>query len=319
MNDSLNPKNRGLGRGLNALFEDDDEDIESGNASSDQPSSSKSVQTLPIEMIEANTSQPRRSFDEEALEELAASLKTHGMVQPVLVRPVGDEGDQRYEIIAGERRWRAAQRAQMHEVPVIVRDMDDSKAYQIALIENLQRKDLDPIDEARGYQTMIDSYGFNQSALAEAIGKSRPHIANMLRLLSLPESLFDLIKGGKLSAGHARALLTAKEPETLAKRVVSEGLSVRQTEKLAAEASGKTPRKAASSGKPEGGSAKSYAKDADTLALERDLSGTLGMAVSISPQSAQSGTVSISYKDLEQLDFLLSKLSSAGERRRLMS
>ena len=258
-----------------------------------------------IDQLEPGPGQPRNIFQDEALEELAASIKQHGVLQPLLVRENADNSGC-YEIIAGERRWRAAQKAQLHEVPVIVLSITDAEAFEIALIENLQREDLDPIDEAAGYQKLIDHYDYTQEKLAENLGKSRSHIANMMRLLQLPPAVQKMLSEGKLSAGHARALITAKNAEELAKTVVARNLSVRETEKLVAEAEGR-PSKSKSKGKS---GEKGVRKDVDTLALEDELSNKIGMRVSIDSPDGLSGKVSIAFKSLDQLDELLQRLSA---------
>lgn len=293
-----NPKNRGLGRGLNALFEDDEEFSGVGEVV-EAPSSNSGRMVVGIELLQQSKIQPRKIFDDESLNELADSIKTHGVLQPIVVRATDDDG---YEIIAGERRWRASQKAQLHEVPVIVLELTDTEALEIALIENLQREDLNAVDEAMGYQRLMNEYSYTQEQLAESLGKSRSHIANMTRLLNLPDVVLAYLERGELSAGHARALVPAADPEKLARVVVSGGLSVRQTEKLASEASGKSSSKSSKSKAP--------AKDVDTLALEKDLSDRLGMRVAIDSKDGKSGKVSISFKSLDQLDEVLKRLSS---------
>lgn len=300
MSDTISPKSRGLGRGLNALFEDDEEFTPpiDGGASAGSDGSSKGRMLVGIEQLQQSQLQPRKLFEEESLNELAESIKTHGLLQPIIVRK--NEGEDTYEIIAGERRWRASQKAQLHEVPVIVLELTDVEALEIALIENLQREDLNAVDEAMGYQRLMNEYQYTQEQLAEQLGKSRSHIANMVRLLNLPDVVLAYLERGDLTAGHARALVPAADPEKLAREVVAKGLSVRQTEVLAAEASGKTS-KAAKSVKPK--------KDVDTLALEKDLSDNLGMRVSVDSKNGKAGKVSIAFKSLDQLDDLLKRLS----------
>lgn len=302
----MDPKNRGLGRGLNALFEDEEGVYPQVDLEGQVAGRKKDM--VGIDQLEPGMGQPRRIFKDEALEELAASIRQHGVLQPLLVRENADNSG-RYEIIAGERRWRAAQRAQLHEVPVLVLTLTDAEAFEIALIENLQREDLDPIDEAAGYQKLIDHYDYTQEKLAESLGKSRSHIANMMRLLQLPEPVQKMLSDGKLSAGHARALITAKDAEALAKVVIGRNLSVRETEKLVAEAEGRPAK-----GKAKKGSEKADAsvrKDIDTLALEDELSNKIGMRVSIDSRDGKSGKVSIEFKSLDQLDELLQRLSGA--------
>lgn len=313
--DAPNPKARGLGRGLNALFDDEEDfgaDIELLEASG---ANVGGLQKVGVEEVFPGQAQPRHVFDEEPLEQLAQSIREHGILQPLVVRERANElgSAGRYEIIAGERRWRAAQLAQLHELPVVIVDMDDTKALEVALIENLQREDLNPIDEALGYQRLMSEYGHTQEKLAEALGKSRSHIANMVRLLNLPPAVQEMVADNGLSMGHARALITAKDAESLARRVVAEGLSVRETEKLAAEVSVKPHKrsKASSAGAAAG-------KDADTLALEKDISDSLGMAVSIDSKNGKSGRVSIDFKNLDQLDALLQRLASDQAASRLV-
>lgn len=309
MDDSdLNPKTRGLGRGLNALFEDDEDSFAQAavDPSGGKPHGGRMM--VAIELLEPGSLQPRQSFDDESLDQLAESIRAHGLLQPLLVR-ADKLNDERYEIIAGERRWRAAQRAQLHEVPVVLLELSDVEALEIALIENLQREDLNPIDEARGYQKLLQDYGHTQEKLARALGKSRPHIANMVRLLQLPSKVRAYVEEGKLSAGHARALITAENAEALAERIIREGLSVRQTERAASGAVDGNTDASPSAGKKSSGGKKSQAKDVDTLALEEEVSSVLGMRVTIDSKSAQAGTLKIEYKSLDQLDELLHKLS----------
>ena len=247
--------------------------------------------------------QPRRQFEEEAIADLVESVREKGILQPILVRPI----DGGFEIIAGERRWRAAQRAQLHEVPVIIREFSDKEALEVALVENLQRQDLSPLEEADGYRRLVDEFSHTQEELAKAVGKSRSHVANMMRLLALPDPIKAMVEAKQLSAGHARALLTASDPLALAHEVVDKQLNVRQTEKLAAgEAKGKGG--ASGGGRPPA----SLHKDADTAALERDLAEMLGVKVTLK-SLGKGGELTIHYGSLEQLDDILSRLSG-GER-----
>lgn len=303
--ESLNPKKRGLGRGLNALFEDEEGVYPQVDSEGHTPGRKREM--LGIEFIEPGMSQPRRDFDEKALQDLADSIKTHGLLQPILVR-ADKHREGYYEIIAGERRWRAAQLAQLHEVPVVTLDLTDVEALEIALIENLQREDLNPIEEAQGYQKLLEDYGHTQEQLAKALGKSRSHIANTVRLLSLPGAVQSYLKAGQISSGHARALITSENPESLAKEVVSRGLNVRQTEALASDLSGKTPSRTAKKTK--------MPKDADTLALEKELSDHLGMAVSVDTNDGTQGFVSINFRSLDQLDEILLLLSGSDVPQR---
>ena len=307
MESDLNPKNRGLGRGLNALFEDDEGVYP--QIDPDGPIQGRKRDMVGIDELEPGVGQPRTQFDDSALEELASSIKQHGVLQPLLVREL--ESGKGYEIIAGERRWRAAQKAQLHEVPVIVLTITDIEAFEIALIENLQREDLDPIDEAIGYKRLIDAHDYTQEKLAESLGKSRSHIANMMRLTQLPASVQALLSQGRLSVGHARALIPSNDAEGLAKIVVAQNLSVRETEDLVAEDQGreKPSSKKAAKATPK--------KDVDTLALEDDISKTLGMRVSIDSPDGKKGKVTISFSSLDQLDSIIAILSNekAGKGR----
>ncbi|NSX53575.1 ParB/RepB/Spo0J family partition protein [Parasulfitobacter algicola] len=290
-------KSRGLGRGLSALMADISQD-----ETSDKTSGSKSFdQMIPIENIAANPDQPRRSFDSDHLQELADSIGQRGIIQPLIVREEKTKPGY-YQIIAGERRWRAAQMAKLHEVPVIVRNLTDIEVLEVAIIENIQRADLNALEEALGYRQLMDRFGHTQEKLAEAMGKSRSYIANLLRLLQLPEDVQELLRSGKLSAGHARALITSEDPSTLAKLVVDKQLSVRETEKLAKTVIKKLEKKAVTAPN----------KDADTRALEGDLSAQLGMRVSIDHKDGhETGSITIKYKSLEQLDDFCRKLSAA--------
>jgi ParB family chromosome partitioning protein len=250
---------------------------------------------LPIDLVQRNPSQPRRHFSENELSELSESIKAHGVLQPILVRPIA-EG--KYEIVAGERRWRAAQRAGLHNIPAVIRELNEVEVLEIAIIENVQRTDLNPIEEAQGYSALIDRFGRTQQDIAEQVGKSRPHIANMLRLLTLPEELQEMVRDGRLTAGHARAILTAPNPAALAARAISEGLNVREVERLAQQA--KDERHG-----PRAGSVET--KSADTRAIEASLSEALGLAVTISDKNG-AGDVKISYRTLEQLDEVCRRL-----------
>lgn len=277
-------KKRALGRGLSSLLGDEGYQAES-EARPDHRS-------LPIDLVRANPDQPRKIFKPADMDELTASVKEKGVIQPLLVRPdPGRKGG--YQIVAGERRWRAAQAAGLHEVPVVIREMADEDALEVAIIENVQRADLNPVEEANAYSELIERYGHNQAGLARAVGKSRPHIANTLRLLSLPEDVRALLSDGRLSAGHARALINAPDPSGLAQKVVAEGLTVRQTEDLA--------RKVAA---PKTTIHRAPRKDADTAALENDLSAALNLKVAISHKGKKGGDLRIAYQSLEDLDSL---------------
>ncbi|KPP86524.1 MAG: chromosome partitioning protein, ParB family [Rhodobacteraceae bacterium HLUCCO07] len=291
-------KKRGLGRGLSALMSDVNNDAPASNSDA---SARRAEQHLPIEVIAPNPDQPRRNFDSDTLEDLAGSIREKGIIQPLIVRP--DPADARkFQIVAGERRWRAAQIAQLHEVPVIVREFDDTEVLEVAIIENIQRADLNPVEEAAGYRQLIERFGHTQDQLAKALGKSRSHIANQMRLLSLPREVIDYLEKDQISAGHARALITSDDPASLARIVVSKGLSVRETEKLAKKPPEEKTSRPGASRNPE--------KDADTVALEGDLSANLGMKVTVNHDSGQeSGQVSIRYTSLDELDELCRKLT----------
>lgn len=288
-------RNKGLGRGLSALLDSTDKEyanIRTADGMGDR--------NLPIEFLVPNPYQPRFYFNEEKSADLIKSIRDRGILQPLLVRQRGDRDE--YEIIAGERRWRAAQLAGLHKVPVLVREMTDSEALEIALIENIQRHDLSPVEEAMGYRRLMDEFHHTQEQLGHIVGKSRSHIANLLRLLVLPEMVRQLVVEGKLSMGHARALITAEDAETLALRIISEGLSVRQTEALVKKGRGKSGVKSSAKNHSPG-------KDADTIALENDLSRTLGLTVIIDFKGNERGELRVQYKSLEQLDDICRRLA----------
>lgn len=282
-----------LGRGLAALIGEMDKPVEPARATV------SSDMRIPIEKIGRNPRNPRRNFAESDLADLAHSIREHGIVQPVVVRPTATPGH--YEIIAGERRWRAAQRAGLSEIPVIIRDVDDRGALELAIIENVQRADLNPLEEAMGYQQLIDDHNYSQADLGQVIGKSRSHVANTLRLLKLPNVVRDMLVDGQLSAGHARTLVTAAEPAQLAKRIIEGGLSVRQAEALAQAPTSAGPDKARSRERSE--------KDADTRALEKLLTDITGLKVAINHRD-QGGEIKIAYSTLEQLDELCRRLQA---------
>lgn len=279
---------RRLGRGLAALIGEMDQlpaaEVERAAITADR--------LIPIEFVGRNPRNPRRYFDESELQDLASSIRQHGIVQPVVVRTTADN---RYEIIAGERRWRAAQLAGLTDIPVIVRDVDDRTALEIAIVENVQRSDLNPLEEAMGYELLIADHGYTQNDLGEIIGKSRSHVANSLRLLKLPEPVRDMLASGTLSAGHARALIPTSDPIALAKTVVAKGMSVRDAERLA-----QNDIKAQTEPNP-GQAPRRDEKDADTLALERTLSDVLGLDVTVNHKGS-GGQLRIAYKTLEQLE-----------------
>lgn len=282
---------RGLGRGLSALMSDVAIDNSLTDAGSERI---RGEQSIPVEKITPNPDQPRRDFPKQDLNDLAASIREKGVIQPLIIRKLSVKSDT-YEIVAGERRWRAAQLAQLHEVPVIIREYSDTEVLEIAIIENIQRADLNPVEEASGYQQLMDRFGHTQDKLATALGKSRSHIANLMRLLQLPEEVLMFLRDGKLTSGHARALITTENPVELARLVVKKGLSVRETERLA-----KAPKTKAAKVK-----LKPAEKDADTRALEGDLTANLGMKVSVNHTTGkEDGKLVISYKNLDQLDDL---------------
>ena len=291
-----------LGRGLAALFGEEEADY----AALDRVRTAKDV---PIEHLHPNPQQPRRAFDEASVEELADSIRANGILQPILARR-HRERPAEFEIVAGERRWRAAQRAQLHSVPIVIREIDDGQAIELALVENLQREDLSALEEAEAYHHLMTRFDYTQESLARNVGKSRSHIANSLRLRKLPDAVKALLDSGALSAGHARALLGAEDPEAVARRAVEERLNVRQVERLIREAQGGAKRRGA--GKSPGPAGASPVKDADTLALERDLAAMLGLRVSISLRG-QGGALTIHYDTLEQLDEVLRRLSQSPD------
>jgi ParB family chromosome partitioning protein len=279
----------GLGRGLGALL---------GEIAREAPvtagaAAEQGIRTLPVASLHPHPGQPRRRFDEALLDELAGSIATRGLIQPIVVRPHGHG----YQIVAGERRWRAAQRAKLHEVPVVVRDFDDAETLEIALVENIQRQDLNAIEEAQAYQRLAGEYGHTQEALARIVHKSRSHVANLLRLLDLPEPVQEQVVSGALSMGHARALLGASDVEGLADQVIARGLSVRDTEKLARERKTRTRSDSTPA-----------APDADIAALEHQLADLLGLSVKIS-HGEKGGTLLLSYATLDQLDMVCQRLT----------
>ena len=286
MSSSISKK--GLGRGLSSLM-GDVKDI------SIQTETSNKETKISTANLKPSPSQPRRLFDKNSINELAESIKSKGLVQPILVRPSPTEPGT-YEIIAGERRWRAAQIAQLHEVPAVVRKLDDVEALEIAIIENVQRSDLSPIEEAAGYKRLIENHGHTQEVLAEIVGKSRSHIANIIRLLGLPQSIQDMISEGKLSSGHARAIMNSAFPEQLAEKIVSDNLSVRAAENLAKQSKPRVK--------------KVKLKDPDTVDLENNLTTKLGLSVSIDHKGKKGGSIKIEYKSLDQLELVTSKLKN---------
>lgn len=296
-----------LGRGLAALIGDP---VSMTSAGRRPAADMRADRKAPIEHIRANPNNPRRRFDESDLADLSRSIGEHGIVQPILVRTIRatginqDLGGARFEIIAGERRWRAAAKAGLHEVPIVVREVEDKQALELAIIENVQRTDLNALEEARGYQQLLDEYDYSQTDLATVIGKSRSHVANTLRLLKLPAAVQALVNAGELSAGHARTLVTAGDPQKLAERIVREGLSVRQAEALAQE---KTASQAAT---PENPGRAPETKNADTRSLEKRLCDLLGLKVEINWNSSGAGDIKIKYRTLEQLDGVCRRLEN---------
>lgn len=287
---------RGLGRGLSALMADVEPKTEAAKA---ETAPRRAELMIDIARIAPNPDQPRRTFTEDALRELEASIREKGIIQPLILRVNPRDADG-FEIVAGERRWRAAQRAQLHEVPAIVRELDDTEVLELAIIENIQRADLNAVEEASAYKQLMDRFGHTQEQLAEALGKSRSHIANMLRLLNLPEPVLALVRSGDLTMGHARALLTAPDPMALAQQVIKGELSVRETEKLAKRGP-KVPK----------ADNVTHLKDADTRQIEKDLSAALSMKVLIDHKAGgESGVLTVKYKDLEQLDEICRRLSA---------
>jgi len=281
-----------LGRGLAALIGDVGEEIGAIDRARGQ-------RRVPVEFLRPNPRNPRRSFAEDDLEELTASVRERGILQPIIVRSISGMLDA-YEIIAGERRWRASQRAGLHEVPVILVEADDREALEIAIVENVQRADLNAIEEAAGYERLIAEFSYTQNDLARVIGKSRSHVANTLRLSKLPESVRNMVSEGTVSAGHARALLSVSDPELMARKIIDEGLSVRDIERIVqGETRGETK---GAPGKPKAD------KDPDTRALEKALEEALGLSVSIQHRANGSGEVRVGYKTLEQLDGLCRRL-----------
>lgn len=297
----MSEKQRGLGRGLSALLGDAPITAPRGDASTaiaDREADTYRAPEQPIDLLVRNPDQPRRVFTDAEIDDLAASIREKGVLQPILVRPApGQPG--KYQIVAGERRWRASQKAGLHQVPVIVRDLDDLEVLEIGIIENVQRTDLNPIEESRAYKVLMERFGRTQDALAQAVGKSRSHIANTLRLLALPEVVQDHVLQGRLSAGHARALVTSQHAEALAQDIIDKGLSVRQAEQLVRDEGLVETKSAKTAPRPQG--------DADTLSLEQDLQEALGLKVKLDDRGGK-GELRVSYATLEQLDELCRKL-----------
>jgi ParB family chromosome partitioning protein len=289
------PKKR-LGRGLAALIGDD---LPTEAAHQEEQVAREGLKELPIEQITSNKLNPRKTFNESDLEDLARSIAEKGILQPVVVRPSGDGTS--YQVVAGERRWRAAQRAGLHQIPVLVRELSDEEVLEIALLENVQRADLNPVEEAMGYQQLIDNYGYTQQKLAESIGKSRSHIANTLRLTSLPKQVLNQLQEGQLTAGHARALIATDDPQSLAQKIIALGLSVRQAEALA--------RNASTGQAAEQANGRSKA-DSDIKALEKMIAEATGLRVSLQPGPGEKGKIIFNYKTLDQFEELCKKLGA---------
>ncbi|MBT2188575.1 ParB/RepB/Spo0J family partition protein [Sphingobium nicotianae] len=294
---------RPLGRGLSALLGEANRDVPvRGKSDGDSSSGDRSIQLLPIARVAPHPDQPRRHFDESALDELAESIRARGVIQPIIVRAKPGE---RYQIVAGERRWRAAQKAQLHEIPAIVRDFSEGETLEIALVENIQREDLNPIEEAQAYRRLIAQFQHSQEGLARIVGKSRSHVANLMRLLDLPGEVQDLVMAGRLSMGHGRALIGAPNSIALANDIAAKDLSVRETERLVrvARDGGESSRgeKAAPSG----------SRDPDLVAMEQHLSDLLGLKVGISHEGGK-GSLTLQYSSLEQLDMICQKLTGGG-------
>ena len=283
----MQAQKRRLGRGLAALIGDDVVEAAS-------PEDFRGLRHIPIELLHPNPNNPRKTFREDELEDLSRSIREKGLLQPLVVRQ-RDDGE--YELVAGERRWRASQQAGLHELPVLIRELSDGETLEFALIENIQRADLNPLEEARAYGQLLEQFSYTQQQLADSVGKSRSHIANTIRLLNLPESVRAYIENGKLTAGHARTLVATDAPADLANKIISLGLSVREAENLARKVSTQPSTKT------------KVDKDADTRALEKQLSETTGLRVEIKTQGRESGTLLIKYKTLEQLDDVTNRLA----------
>jgi len=300
----MSAKNQRLGRGLAALMGE-------GYEESAVRTSSNNDRQLPIEFLRPSANNPRSNFDDAAIDELAKSIREKGVIQPILVRQINDRNDS-YEIVAGERRWRAAQKAGIHAVPVVIKVLNDREAMEIALIENIQRENLNAIEEAVAYEHLRKEYSYTQETLADVLGKSRSHVANTLRLLNLPETVQEYVRDGELTAGHVRTLLTTENPLELAKKILAEGLSVRGAERIARQVAGKPrPLKKLHTSV----ASAETSKDADTVALEKALTDVLGLKVEIEHAGDKGGCVTISYKTLEQLDVICEKLKTTQHTR----
>lgn len=291
---------RGLGRGLSALLGEEVKVNASDNVTALQPKRGElGLRELALDLMMANPNQPRTYFDDDLINELAQSIKDRGVLQPILVRPLkSDPGI--YEIVAGERRWRAAQKAQLHKVPVIIQELSDKTTFEIALIENVQRSDLNPMDEARAYQRLNDDYGHSAETIGGLVGKSRSHVSNLMRLMALPEDVAYFVENGELSMGHARALLGAKNPVDIAKKIIEEGLSVRNTEALVGAEGASAP-----------GRKRTVAEQlTETQSLAADITQALGLSVAIKHKGKTGGSVMVDYKTLDQLDEICQRLAN---------
>ncbi len=315
MNASKKPRGHGssLGRGLDALLGDAPAERAAATETAAANAGGRRQSTLPIEFLHPNPHQPRRFFSEEAIADLARSIRARGLLQPILVRPAKGKqgGEGAYEIVAGERRWRAAQVAGVHDVPVIIRELSDTEAAEIALIENIQRVDLNPMEEAIAYQRLVETHGRTQEEIAKAVGKSRSHVANMLRLMGLPPKTRIAVEEYALSMGHARALLGAKDPDEAMKTVIANGLSVRETEDYIRRLNEAPARVSALPREPAKSSVPGK-KDADTRALEADLAAALGLEIGIDHKPKGSGVITIGYRTLDQLDDVCKRLMGTG-------
>ncbi|MEO0412900.1 MAG: ParB/RepB/Spo0J family partition protein [Pseudomonadota bacterium] len=292
---------RGLGRGLSSLLGEEVRVNPADNVTALQPKRGETgLKELPLDLLMPNPDQPRTHFEPEQIEELSKSIKDRGVLQPILARPMKNDPGL-YEIVAGERRWRAAQKAQLHKVPVIIQELSDKATFEIALIENVQRSDLNPMEEARAYRKLSEDFGHSADAIGGLVGKSRSHVANLMRLLALPDDVAAFVENGSLSMGHARALLTAPAPFEIAQKILSDGLSVRETEALvnARQTSGKSGARSKSKSDPE------------TASLARDISQALGLNVTIAHKGKSGGTISVKYGSLDQLDEVCRRLANA--------
>lgn len=288
-------RRRGLGRGLSALL--GDEPVEKTGAMAPAEEAPKATATLPVELLRPSPFQPRKHFDDDAFMTLVESVKEKGVLQPLLVRKDPND-EKRYEIVAGERRWRAAQQARLHEVPVVIKELSDRDTLEVALVENLQREDLTPLEEAEAYRRLMDEFGHTQEVLAKAVGKSRSHVANMMRLLALPKPVQRMLDEGQISAGHARTLINAEKPEELAKEIQRRGLNVRQAEDLARKTKPANDQKAP----------KLVAADPNISALERELAEAVGLKVLVQAKASGAGTMTIHFNSPEQLDEVIRRL-----------